>query len=216
VSPSVTIRILIVEDQTIVRQGLRRLLETEPTLEVVGEADTVDSAVVAARRYQPGVILMDLKLGRESGLDATRLILEENQEARILALTAYDDFPMIEAAATAGVLGYAPKQIAFSQLMDAILAVSEGRQYIHPSLASSLMEGIRQQAAGRTLSRPPLTSEEFDLLKLMAEGLSYGEIASRIFVSERTVRRRTQTLLEKLEVGDRVQAVAMAIRHGWF
>lgn len=208
-------RILIVEDQTIVRQGLRRLLETEPSLEVVAEAENVAGAVAAAHRHRPDVILMDLKLGTESGLDATRLILSENPGARVLALTAYDEYPLIEAATMAGVLGYAPKQIAFDQLMEAIATVNQGDKYIHPSLASSLMDGIRTQANSRAASRPPLTPDEFDLLRLMAEGLSYGEIASRIFVSERTVRRRTQALLDKLTVSDRVQAVAMAIRHGW-
>jgi two-component system response regulator DegU len=211
----VSIRILIVEDQTIVREGLRRLLETEPSLEVVAEAEDVASAVAASRAHRPDVILMDLKLGLESGLDATRQILHENPDARILALTAYDDYPMIEAATMAGVLGYAPKQIAFAQLMEAIATVYKGAKYIHPSLAASLMEGIRHQAAIRTVSRPPLTAEESELLRLMAEGLSYADIAARIFVSERTVRRRIQTLLDKLEVVDRVQAVAMAIRHGW-
>lgn len=209
------IRILLVEDQTIVRQGLRRLLETDPSLDVVGEADSVATAVLAAKQVKPDVILMDLRLGAESGLDATKAILADNPDAKALVLTAYDDFPMIEAAAAAGVLGYAPKQIGFSELREAITTVKDGGRYIHPSLANSLLQGIRHHAISRSTPKSSLTDEERQLLRLMAGGLSLADIADRVFLSERTIRRHVQSILYKLEVTDRIQAVATAIRQGW-
>lgn len=209
------IRLLLVEDQTIVRQALRGLLETEPSFVVCGETGTVAGAVAAAAELRPDVILMDLKLGEESGLEATRAILAGDPTARILALTAYDDFPMIEAAAAAGVAGYAPKHISFSELSTAIETVRQGGHYVHPSLASTLLSGMREHGQGRRHRANPLDQEEQRLVAELADGLSYGEIAARSFISERTVRRHVQRVLEKLGVTDRVQAVALAIRQGW-
>lgn len=208
-------RLLLVEDQTIVRQGLRRLLETEATLSVAGEADSVDSAVEQAAHLDPDVILMDLKLGSQSGLDAIRRILARDPRARIIALTVYDDYPMVEEAVAAGVLGYAPKLITLDELLGAIATVRKGERYIHPSLLPILMDGIRQHAAERPLAKSPLSDEDRRLLHLLAEGLGFPEIGARTFVSERTVRRHVQALFDKLEVSNTTQAVALAIRQGW-
>lgn len=209
------IELLLVEDQTIVREGLRILLEAHPGLRVAAEAETVAGAISAARNIHPDVVLMDLKLGNESGLEATRQILVDNPKARILVLTAYDDFASIEAAAAAGVMGYAPKQIGIGDLIAAIFTVYQGNRYVHPSLAGSMLEGIRNHAIYRSSGRTPLDEEEQHLMRLMADGLSFGEIAARVYASERTVRRHVQSLLDKLGASDRIQAVAMAIRNGW-
>jgi len=210
-----TIRLLLVEDQHIVRQGLKRLLELEDYLSVVAEAESTSEAAAAARSVRPDVILMDLKLGSESGLEATRRILAENPEARILALTAYDDFPMVEEAIAAGVLGYAPKQITLEELCHAIREVNEGRRYIHHSLMSILLDGIRQNAVSRPSVRPVLTEEERALLRHLSDGRGVAEIAAISFVSERTTRRRIQALLAKVGVASTAQAVASAVRQGW-
>ncbi|HYF91504.1 MAG TPA: response regulator transcription factor [Symbiobacteriaceae bacterium] len=210
-----TIRLLLVEDQTIVRQGLRRLLETEETLQVAGEADSVDSAVQQAAEVEPDVILMDLKLGSESGLEAIRRILALDPGAKIIALTMYDEYPMVQEAVAAGVLGYSPKLTTLGQLLDAIHTVRKGERYIHPSLLPTLMDGIRQQALQRAAGKAVICEEDRRLLRLLAEGLSFPDIASRTFVSERTVRRHAQALLDRLEVSNTAQAVALAIRQGW-
>jgi len=209
------IRLLLVEDLTIVRQGLRRLLETEERLVVVGEADCVASAINKAREVQPDVILMDLKLGAESGLDAIRGILSHNSEAKIIALTVFSDYPMVAEAVAAGVLGYAPKLICLDELLRAISIVSNGERYIHPSLLPALMDGIRQHASERSAAKSPLSDEDRQILQLLAEGLGFPEIAARAFISERTVRRHVQALFDKLEVSNITQAVAIAIRQGW-
>lgn len=209
------IRLLLVEDQTIVRQGLRRLLDTEATLSVVGEAESVAEAVALAGQLSPDVILMDLKLRSGSGLEATRRILADNPDAKILALTVYDDFPMVEEAVAAGVLGYAPKLVTLEELCRAIVTVRSGERYIHPSLMSTLVDGIRQHAHERTVTRFHLTEAGHQLLSILAEGLSYPEVATRMQVSERTVRRHVQALLDHLDVTSVTQAVALAIRQGW-
>lgn len=209
------LRLLLVEDQTIVRQALRTLLETDPDLRVVGEAGSVADAIAEYRRCRPDVVLMDLRLGEESGLDASRAILAEDGGARVLALTAFEDYQSIEAAVSAGLLGYVPKQTVFSQLVEAIRSVASGRRYVHPALTENLLEGIRHQAIRRDQPQSPLTQEEQRLMRQMADGLSFAEIAARVFLSERTVRRHVQALLEKLGAADRVQAVAIALRNGW-
>lgn len=209
------LRLLLVEDQTIVRHALRTLLETDPELKVAGEAESVATAVTEYRRCKPDVVLMDLRLGEESGLDATRAILAADQKARVLALTAFEDFHSIEAAVSAGLLGYVPKQTGFSHLVEAIRTVAAGRRYVHPALTKNLLEGIRHQALLRDQPRSPLTQEEHGLMRQMADGLSFAEIAAQVFMSERTVRRHVQALLEKIGAADRVQAVAMALRNGW-
>lgn len=209
------LRLLLVEDQTIVRQALRTLLETDPDLRVVGEAGSVADAIAEYRRCRPDVVLMDLRLGEQSGLDATRAILAEDEGARVLALTAFEDFQSIEAAVSAGLLGYVPKQTIFSQLVEAIRSVAAGRRYVHPVLTENLLEGIRHQAFRRDQPQSPLTQEEQRLMRQMADGLSFAEIAAQVFLSERTVRRHVQALLDKLGAADRVQAVAMALRNGW-
>jgi DNA-binding NarL/FixJ family response regulator len=210
----VTIRLLLVEDQTIVRLGLRRLLETVTHLFVVGEAACVSEAVATEAALKPDVVIMDLKLGLESGLEAAKQIRAQNPAARILALTAYDDYPMVEEAIAVGFLGYAPKQIGLPELTRAIEAVAAGTQYIHPSILTVLLDGIRQQAGGRP-APPVVTDDEKTLLGLLAEGLSLAEIAAQTFVSERTVRRHVQTLFDRLGAANTTQAVAYAIRRGW-
>jgi DNA-binding NarL/FixJ family response regulator len=209
------IRLLLVEDQTVVRQGLRRLLETEPELKVVGEADSVTGAVESAALLHPDVIIMDLKLGSESGIEAVERILADEPKARILVLSSYDDFPMIEHAIASGVLGYAPKLASFEELLTGIFAVAKGGRYIHPSIAERLMEGMKQSFGQRSAPPRPLTDRDLELLRCVSDGLSYRAIAERLYSSERSVRRHIQLICEKLEVSDRVQAVAAALRNGW-
>lgn len=210
-----TIRLLLVEDQTIVRMGLRRLLETVERFQVVGEAETESEAVELARLLRPDVILMDLRLGEQSGLRASRQILAEERHAQILALTSYDDYPIVEEAIGLGMLGYAPKQITLRDLCEAIDVVNSGKQYIHPSTLQVLLKGIRHYANGGHMSRISPSVEEKALLEMLAEGLSFAEMGARIFVSERTVRRHVQVLFDRLEVSNAAQAVALAVRQGW-
>lgn len=209
------LRLLLVEDQTVVRQGLKRLLDMQPEVEVVGEASSAADSVEKARNLDPDVVIMDLKLGGDSGIDASESILAHQPCAQILVLSAYDDFPIIERAIAAGILGYAPKLASFEELMEAIQTVGQGKRYIHPVIADRLMEGMRNSYVQRSSKEPGLDQRERELLRHVAEGLSYREIAVRIYSSERSVRRHIQAICDKLGVTDRVQAVAAALRNQW-
>jgi len=207
----VRIRVQIVDDQMIFRIGLRRLLEAVEGLEVVAESGTVPAAVDDAILRSPDVILLDLKLGAESGLTVVRAIRERGVQARILIVSAYDDFPLIEAAVAEGARGYVLKNAEGRELAQAIREVHSGGYYLHESLAASLMQGL--QFRSRPVS--PLTQEEQSLIRMLSSGLSYVDIAKHTFVNERTVRRHAQALYEKLGAEDRVQAVAVAAEKGW-
>jgi DNA-binding NarL/FixJ family response regulator len=212
----ISFRVLLVEDQTIVRQALHLLLETDPRIRVVGEADSVSRAVDAARELLPDVILLDIQLGSESGFDAARTILVERPETRLLALTSHISYEMIQEAAGAGITGYAPKTIGISALCEAIETVAKGDNYMDPSLSRVLIDGMRRQVApALQTAKSPLTEEERQLIGLIAEGLSLSEVGSRVYLTERTIRRHMQVVMDKLEVTGHIQAVALALRNKW-
>jgi len=205
------IRIQIVDDQAIFRLGLRRLLESDSGFDVVAESGTVAAAIGDALLRNPDVILLDLKLGKESGLTVAETLKEKEVKAKILVLSAYDDFPLIEAAIAVGVTGYLLKEASQEELSRAIRMVNAGNYFLHDNLAASMMQGLRF----RSTPVNPFTTEEQDLLRLLASGLSYVEIAKHTYLNERTVRRHAQALYEKLGVQERVQAVALATKNGW-
>lgn len=199
------IRILLVEDQTVVREGLRQLIESDEEFKVVGEAATVADAALLARRLRPDVILLDLKLPDGSGLDAARQILKESDPPAILILSTYTDAALIKSALDLGASGYIPKTASFAEIAGAVRSAAQGGVVIHPSLAGRL--------ANRG-SEAELNADEIAMLRLLAEGASYAEIGSRLYLSERTVRRHMNLLFDKMGVQNRTQAVAEAMRRG--
>ena len=207
------IRILIVDDQKIVRKGLRVLIETKPHLEVVGEAVNGDEAILQTQALQPDVILMDLEMPRKDGIDAIQEIKRENSEARILVLTSYGDDARVFAAVKAGALGYLLKDASPQELVAAIEAVNQGEPSLDSSLAMKLVRELNRPSS-LPPTPEPLTSREMAVLKLLAQGLSNQEIAAALTISERTVGGHVSNILTKLHLANRTQAALYALREG--
>jgi DNA-binding NarL/FixJ family response regulator len=210
----VTTRVLIVDDQALVRAGFRLVLESQPDLEVVGEASDGEKAVVAARQLHPDVVLMDVRMPRMDGLEATRRILDGRPDAcRIVMLTTFDLDEYVYAAIVAGACGFLLKDVTPEQLIAAVRLVSAGDALLAPSITRRLIE---RYAARRTPNPglDALTERESDVLRLMARGLANQEIAEKLFVTEATVKTHVAHILDKLHVDNRVQAVVAAYESG--
>jgi NarL family two-component system response regulator LiaR len=208
-----TIRILVVDDHTIVRDGLRALIETERGLEVVDEAADGVEAVLKARALKPDVILLDLVMPRQDGIAAISEIKGENPEARILVLTSFAEDEKVFPAIKAGALGYLLKDSTPQQLLHAIRDVHKGASSLHPTIARKLI-GELHKPADLPLTEEPLTEREMEVLCLVAQGLTNSEIAGELVISERTVRTHVSHILEKLHLANRTQAALYAYREG--
>jgi DNA-binding NarL/FixJ family response regulator len=215
----VTTKVLIVDDQSLVRAGFRMILESEPEIEVVGEAADGLTAVLAARETEPDVILMDVRMPNVDGLEATRRLLEGSEHGpRILILTTFDLDEYVYEALRAGASGFLLKDTPPEQLVEAIRVVAGGDALLSPVVTRRVIaEFVRRPPAA---ARPPapgldeLTTRELEILRLIARGLSNAEIAAEAFVSETTVKTHVARILMKLRVRDRVQAVVFAYEHG--
>ncbi len=206
---SAIIRVLVVDDHHVVREGLRRMLELESGIQVVGEARSGEEAVVKALSLQPDVIVMDLKMPGMDGIAATREIKKQMPKIGILVLTLYaEDF--VKQAVEAGVSGYLLKDSDCEQITRAIHEVYAGLCPIAPSLTRDLV--MEYAELSRTSRASILTRRQLEILRLIAEGESGKEIARRLFISTSTVKREVRQILSKLKVNDRAQAVSEAIR----
>jgi DNA-binding NarL/FixJ family response regulator len=201
------IRVLLVDDHAVVRQGLRSFLELQPDIEVVGEAATAAAGVEQAAKVGPDVVLMDLVMPDQDGVDAIRALRDVVPRAKVLVLTSYLDDTRVFAAVQAGAAGYLLKDVQPDALADGIRQVSQGLAVLHPQIAARLMN-----RTGRPASLADFTQRERDVLKLLAEGLSNKEMASRLFISEKTVKTHVSNVLQKLGVADRTQAALLAVR----
>jgi NarL family two-component system response regulator LiaR len=208
-----TIRILIADDHAIVREGLRALLETEPGMELVGEAADGIEAVRKQQALQPDVTLLDLVMPRQDGLAALTEIRQKDPQARILVLTSFAEDERVFPAIMAGALGYLLKDATPQELLKAIRDVARGEASLHPAIARRVIKELhRPQESGPTVE--PLTERETQVLSLVAQGLSNQEIASRLVISERTVRTHVSNILGKLHLANRTQAARYALREG--
>lgn len=210
---SETIRILIADDHTLVRKGIRMLLSTEPGMEVVAEASDGFEAASKARLHKPDVILMDLVMPRMGGLEAIEEIVGENPAARILVLTSFSEDAQIFPAIKAGALGYLLKDSSPDELIQAIRRVYQGEPSLHPAVAIKLMRELRRPP-NLPLAVEPLTEREVEVLKWVARGMSNQEIAESLVVSERTVANHIGNILAKLHLANRTQAALWALREG--
>ena len=214
------ISVLLVEDQCLVRSGLRALLDQEADIRVIGEAEDGEQAVKMATELQPDLVLMDIKLPKMDGIEATRQIKEGNGDVEVLVLSAYEDDESVFQAIQAGASGYVLKDITPSNLVRAIRAVRAGMSTVHPGITRKLLERISLMSRARTPGAAPihsdgLTAREVEILVGVSKGLSSRELAAKLFVSESTVKSHLRTIYRKIGVRDRSQAVAYAIRKGF-
>lgn len=204
-----TIRVLIADDHSVVRQGLRMFLELDSELEVVGEASNGDEAVRIARQLRPDVVLMDLVMPGIDGIAATKVIRGALPETEVLALTSVLEDALVVGAVRAGAIGYLLKDLQGDELCRAIKAAAAGQVQLAPQAASRLMQEIR------TPERPEtLTEREADVLLLLAQGLSNKEIAHHLALGEKTIKTHVSHILVKLGVQSRTQAALAAVRLG--
>jgi NarL family two-component system response regulator LiaR len=207
------IRILVVDDHAVVREGLRALIETEPGMALVGEGADGGEAVQMARSLQPDVILLDLVMPRMGGIEAISEIKGENPDARILVITSFAEDEKVFSAIKAGALGYLLKDASPRELLRAIRDVHRGEPTMHPTIAHKLMREL-QRASDLPLTEEPLTEREVEVLKLVARGMPNQEIAETLIISERTVRTHVSNILDKLHLANRTQAALYALREG--
>jgi DNA-binding NarL/FixJ family response regulator len=212
-----SIRVLICDDQALVRGGFRAILGTQPDIEVVGEAENGAEAVALAERRRPDVILMDIRMPVLDGVEATRRLVAEGSPARILVLTTFDLDEYVHAAIRAGASGFLLKDVTPAKLLEAIRVVADGDALLAPTVTRRLLERFATTLPVGDHSRETLaqlTSRETEVLRLLASGLSNAEIASELVVSEATVKTHVSSLLRKLGLRDRVQAVILAYESG--
>jgi NarL family two-component system response regulator LiaR len=205
-----TIRLLIVDDHAVVRQGLREFLRLQEGIDVVGEAASAADAVEVAATTFPDVVLLDLVMPDGNGVGALRRLIEVAPGVRVLVLTSFADDAQIFAAVAAGASGYLLKDIDPQALADAIRDVHAGRPALHPTVAARLM---RQGSTAR-IAHDDLTAREREVLRLMVEGLANKQIAQRLGIGEKTIKTHVSRVLAKLGVADRTQAAVLAIREG--
>jgi DNA-binding NarL/FixJ family response regulator len=206
-------RVLIVDDQSLVRAGFRLILESQPDFAVIGEAPDGEQAVALARRHRPEVVLMDIRMPRMDGLEATRQILENGTtQCRIVILTTFDLDEYVYAALKAGACGFLLKDVTPEQLIAAVRLVVAGDALLAPSITRRLIERYASRDARSELTPDlsSLTEREVDVLRLMARGLNNQAIGEKLFVSEATVKTHVAHILDKLGVENRVQAVVAA------
>ncbi len=209
------IKVLICDDQVVVREGLRAILSTTDEIRVVGEAGSGAEAVEKVAQLQPDVVLMDLKMPGVNGVEATRLIRDRYPDTRVLVLTTYDADEWVFDAVRSGAAGYLLKDTSREGLIEAIRGTFEGKHYIDPDVAGKLLTQVARVAP---MPIPAviqdLTERELEVLELLARGLSNADIAGHLFLSEGTIRNYVSSILTKLNVADRTQAAVLALRYG--
>lgn len=206
------IEIIVVDDHAVVRSGLRMLLEAEDDLAVVGEAGTTREAVFEARARKPNVILLDVVMPGESGIEAIGKLLHEAPNAKVLMLSMQDDPSYVREAFAAGASGYVLKEAADAEVVAAIREVAGGGRYVHPALGARMVAA--DAAAQAAAAADPLSDREREVLRLLALGHTNQEIAKQLFISVRTAETHRAHIMRKLQLSTRAELVHYAIEHG--
>jgi DNA-binding NarL/FixJ family response regulator len=208
------ITVLIVDDHEVVRKGIRGYLETLSDYDVVGEADSGETAVDLVNQLVPDVILMDLMLPGIDGVEATRIVKNISPRTQIVVLTSYHDDSLIFPALKAGAISYILKDMKMDKLAEAITKANNGEVILHPKVASRVLQNIRKDRDDDTNIYSELTDRELDVLKLIANGFSNSQIADELVISENTVKGHVSNILSKLHLADRTQAAVFAWQQG--
>lgn len=204
-SQSATIRVLIADDHAIFRQGLATIINRDPDMNVIAQAENGEQAIALFEEHQPDVTLMDLRMPEVEGVAAIAAICAIAKSARIIVLTTYDSDEDIYRGLQAGAKGYLLKETEPDELLNAIHTVHRGQQYIPPDVGAKLAQ---------RLSNPELSERELEVLRSLAQGMSNAEIAAALSIGEGTVKSHVNRILNKLDVGDRTQAVIVAVKRG--
>ena len=207
--PAKPLRLLVVDDHEVVRQGLVALLDRRPGFQVVAEAGSVEEAIAQARRHRPDIVVMDVRLPDGSGVEACREIRAELPETRVIMLTSFPDDEAVLSAIVAGASGYLLKQIRARDLVAALEAVGRGESLLDPAVTERVLERVRRIATGQVDDElSVLTPQEKKILMLVAEGKTNKEIAADVFLSDKTVKNYVSSILSKLNLERRAQAAA--------
>ena len=211
------IRLLIAEDETLVRHALAQLLDAEPDLEVVGQAPNGEAAVIAAQVQQPDVILMDINMPKLDGIAAARQIIQGRPESAVVMLTVLDDDDSVFEAVKAGARGYVLKDAPLEEVLAAIRAAAGGEGFLGPSLVGKVMSEFARISRLRAAAKEvfaELSRREMEVLELLGKGMRNREIAAALYISEKTVKNHISSILAKLQVNDRTEAALLAAKHG--
>lgn len=210
------IRVLIVDDHEIVREGIKTILQAEPDFEVVGESGTAEQLTQLVNQTRPDVVLLDARLPGLSGAEACRRLTASHPDVGVLMISTYSDQQLVEECIKAGAKGYVVKDIERFTLKESIRAVHAGGGAVSPSVAATVLDRLR--ATDEVPTQPssiPLSNTQLEIVRLIAAGFSNREIADRVHLSLNTVKSHVQEIFRKLEVGNRVEAALTATRNGW-
>lgn len=208
------LKILLVDDHEVVRLGLKSLLSHYPKFEVVAEAGTADEAIKLAQRFKPDVVVMDIRLPGKSGIEATREIVAQRAETKVIMLTTFADDDLLFDAISAGASGYVLKQIDSSELVNALDRIGRGESLLDPAVTQQVFKRMRESSRkAENEAFSVLTEQEMKVLVLLAQGKRNKEIAEQVFLSEKTVRNYVSSILSKLSLSTRSEAAAYAVKH---
>lgn len=220
-----TTKILIVDDHQLFREGVKRILDFEESFNVIAEGDDGIEVLDLYRDYQPDVVLMDINMPRMNGVDATEQLIKEFPDAKVIMLSIHDDESYVTHALKTGALGYMLKEMDADAIVQAIKVVAAGGSYLHPKVTHNLVAEFRRLSEREhkgsfqqnDIRRPLhlLTKRECEVLQLLTDGQSNRTIGETLFISEKTVKNHVSSILQKMGVNDRTQAVVTAIKNGW-
>ncbi|PLR67967.1 MULTISPECIES: response regulator [Bacillaceae] len=220
-------RIAIIDDHQLFREGVKRILDFEPSFEVVSEGDDGEDALAIVEDSKPDVVIMDINMPKVNGVEATKQLVEANPETKVIILSIHDDENYVTHALKTGARGYLLKEMDADTLIEAVKVVSDGGSYLHPKVTHNLVNEFRRLATSgsgggttaiATEIRRPLhilTRRECEVLQMLADGKSNRGIGEALFISEKTVKNHVSNILQKMNVNDRTQAVVVAIKNGW-